>query len=274
MRRLACLAIAILLCAVHGRAAGGAKITPKPDPAKSAAKPAVAPPPPIAYRPATRPDGRRIVALDIGHTRAQPGAISASGVPEFEFNRRIVLLVKERLDESKTVFPVVINSDGAPITLTERTRRAALAGAALFVAVHHDSAADKYLQTQEVSGKKLFFSDRFEGYGVFVSRKNPAFDRSLAVARLIGGELERNLPFATHHAEAIKGENRPILDSERGIYEYDDLIVLKSALMPAALVECGVIVNREQDLLLRQPAMQKIISDAIAAGIEQYFSAK
>jgi len=49
--------------------------------------------------------------------------------------------------------------------------------------------------------------------------------------------------------------------------------VLKSALMPAALVECGVIVNREQDLLLRQPAMQRIIADAVATGIEQYFAA-
>lgn len=241
---------------------------------KSTPKPIVATPTPFAYKPATRSDGRRIVALDIGHTRAQPGAISASGVPEFEFNKRIVTLVKERLDGSKNVFPVVINPDGAPIALPERTRRAALAGAALFVAVHHDSAADKYLQTQEVSGKKLFFSDRFEGYGVFVSRKNPAFDPSLALARLVGGELERNLPFATHHSEAIRGENRPILDSERGIYEYDDLIVLKTALMPAALVECGVIVNREQDVLLRQPAMQKIIADAIAAGIEQYFAPK
>lgn len=244
------------------------------EPAKPMPKSAVPPATPAAYQPKIRPDGRRIVALDIGHTRAQPGAISATGVPEFEFNRRIVELVKQRLAESRVVQPVIINPEGAPITLTERTRRAALVGAAMFVAVHHDSANDKYLQTQEVSGKKQFFSDKFEGYGVFISRKNPDFDRSLAVARLVGAELEKNLPFATHHSEAIKGENRPILDSERGIYEYDDLIVLKSALMPAALVECGVIVNREQDLLLRQPAMQQIIATAIATGIEQYFSAR
>jgi N-acetylmuramoyl-L-alanine amidase len=261
MNRSAALALSLWCAGIFG--AGAAEI------AKAAASPA-----PLVYQPTVRPDGRRIVALDIGHTRAQPGAISATGVPEFEFNRRIVELVRARLADSKFVEPVVINPDGGPITLTERTRRAALAGASLFVAVHHDSANDKYLQPQEVNGKKQFFTDRFEGYGVFISRKNPDFDHSLAVARLIGAELEKNLPFATHHSEAIKGENRPILDSERGIYEYDDLVVLKSALMPAALVECGVIVNREQDVLLRQPAMQKIISDAIATGIEQFFSAK
>lgn len=264
MNWLAAFGLGILLGALHLEAVEPAKTTPKP-----AASPAT-----MAYRAAIRPDGRRVVALDIGHTRAQPGAISATGIPEFEFNRRIVELVKKRLAESKTIEPVVINPDGAPITLTERTRRAALAGALLFVAVHHDSANDKYLQTQEVNGRNQSFSDRFEGYGVFISRKNPDFDKSLALARFVGAELEKNLPFATHHSEAIRGENRPILDSERGIYEYDDLVVLKSALMPAALVECGVIVNREQDVLLRQPAMQKIIADAIAAGIEQYFSAK
>ncbi|MGB8170872.1 MAG: N-acetylmuramoyl-L-alanine amidase [Chthoniobacteraceae bacterium] len=263
MKRLAALALGILLGISHARAADA----PKPD-----ARVPVASPTPIAYKPAKRPDGRRVVALDIGHTRAQPGAISATGVPEFEFNLRIVRLVKERLATSKLVEPVVINPEGNPITLTERSRRAALAGAALFVAVHHDSANDKYLQTQEVSGKKQFFSDKFEGYGVFVSKKNPDFNKSLVVARLVGAELEKNLPFATHHSEAIKGENRPILDSERGIYEYDDLIVLKSALMPAVLVECGVIVNREQDLLLRQPAMQEIIATAISTGIENYFA--
>jgi N-acetylmuramoyl-L-alanine amidase len=238
--------------------------------AADAAKPTT--PAPAPYKPTVRADGRRIVALDIGHTKSAPGAISASGVPEFEFNRRIVMLVNDLLAESKVVAPVVINPDGLNITLPERTRRAALSGASLFIAVHHDSANDKYLQTQEVSGKKMFYSDRFEGYGVFISKKNPDFDSSLKFARLVGGELERNLPFASHHSEAIRGENRPILDSERGIYEYDDLIVLKTALMPAALVECGVIINREQDLLLRQPAMQKIIATAIATSIETYFA--
>ena len=263
MNLLRSLAFAFLLCGVDSFAADAPNAPPKPG----------VPAAPV-FKPTTRPDGRRIVALDIGHTRAQPGAISASGVPEFEFNRRIVELIHAQLAGSKVVEPVIINPEGKPITLTERTRRAALAGASLFLAVHHDSANDKYLQTQEVSGKKQFYSDKFEGYGVFISKKNPDFDSSLAFARVLGAALEQSLPFASHHSEAIRGENRPILDSERGIYEYDDLIVLKSALMPAALVECGVIINREQDVLLRQPAMQKIIAGSIADAIEKYFTPK
>jgi hypothetical protein len=58
-----------------------------------------------------------------------------------------------------------------------------------------------------------------------------------------------SLPAAgrAHHAEPIKGENRELVNPELGIYRFDDLIVLKSAAMPAALLECGVIVNRSEE---------------------------
>jgi hypothetical protein len=50
-----------------------------------------------------------------------------------------------------------------------------------------------------------------------------------------------------HH---IQQEHRPIVDPTKGVYAFDDLIVLKGAKMPAALLECGVIVKRvdEQQL--------------------------
>jgi len=50
-----------------------------------------------------------------------------------------------------------------------------------------------------------------------------------------------------HHAEPIKGENRELVNPDLGIYRFDDLIVLKSAAMPAVLLECGVIVNRSEE---------------------------
>jgi N-acetylmuramoyl-L-alanine amidase len=235
-----------------------------------ATPPAVAPssPAPLAAGP------RRVIALDIGHTIAQPGAISASGVPEFEFNRRIVHRIDERLRNSPRFEPVIINPDGNPITLSERARRAALAGAALLIAVHHDSVADKYLQVQEIGGRKLTYCDRFKGFGVFMSQKNPQADRSFAFARLLGLEMQkRGFEFSPHHHEPIQGENRPIIDPACGVYQYDDLIVLKSAVMPAVLLECGVIVNREQEVLLAAPVTQQMIADAVVAAIGQYFDA-
>ena len=64
-----------------------------------------------------------------------------------------------------------------------------------------------------------------------------------------------------HHAEPVKGENRELVDPTLGIYRFDDLIVLKSSAMPAALLECGVIVNRmEEAELLTEERQQKVVA--------------
>jgi len=230
----------------------------------------------IPYKPAKRADGRHVVALDIGHTAAQHGSTSARGEGEFYFNQRIVRLLETRLARSASVFPVVINPEGSKISLIDRVRVAARDGAELFLSIHHDAANAKYLKTWEPDGdgKRQEFSDQFRGYGVFVSKKNRQFDRSLDFGLALGAAMKaRGFVFARHHNEPIAGENRPILDEARGVYQYDDLIVLKNAPMPAALLECGVIINRDEELELKKPETQAQIADAATSAIESYFKA-
>jgi N-acetylmuramoyl-L-alanine amidase len=224
------------------------------------------------YLPTRRPDGKHVVALDIGHTIAQPGCYSATGRGEFFFNQQIVELISSDLKDSPSILPYVINPEGAPISLSLRARVAARQGAELFLAIHHDSVQDKYLVPWQVKGKSQKYCDTFQGFGVFVSEKNGQFSRSLRFARLLGkGMGHAGFPFSTHHSEAVKGENRRILDSSAGIYAYDDLIVLKTAPMPAALLECGVIVNREQERLLSERPTQEKIAQAVCAAVEEFF---
>ena len=59
------------------------------------------------------------------------------------------------------------------------------------------------------------------------------------------------------------------MDRERGIYIFDDLILLKTAAMPAVLLECGVILNREEEARLTNRTYQDKMVKAVAAGIEQ-----
>ncbi len=217
---------------------------------------------------------RRIVALDIGHTVGHPGAISATGATEFSFNRRIVQLLAARLKRSAHIEPYVINPSGGAVTLLERTRLAKARGAALFLSVHHDSVQPKYLVPWTVGGKRLVYADDFHGYGVFVSQKNPRAPQSFAFAQLLGGEMARQgFEFSPHHSEPVPGENRQILDKYNGVYRYDDLIVLKTAAMPAVLLECGVIINRAEEKLLNEPATRDKIVAAITAALERYFEA-
>src|SRR5687767_7250252 len=81
------------------------------------ATPAPSTPTPMAYSPAVRPDGRHVVAIDIGHTAAVPGATSARGEGEFSFNQRIAQQLYARLEKSAVVAPYLINPKGARIGL-------------------------------------------------------------------------------------------------------------------------------------------------------------
>ena len=60
------------------------------------------------------------------------------------------------------------------------------------------------------------------------------------------------------------------MDKDLGLYEFDDLIVLKTAAMPAVLLECGVIVNRSEEASLQTPEIQHRIADAAAEAIMQF----
>lgn len=236
--------------------------------------PAPSTPTPMAYSPAVRPDGRHVVAIDIGHTAAVPGATSARGEGEFSFNQRIAQQLYARLEKSAIVAPYLINPKGARIGLVDRPKLAASKGAELLVSIHHDSANDRYLENWDPAGDGRIrkFSDRFRGYGVFVSTKNREAKQSLRFASFIGDAMKaQGFVFSPHHAEAIKGESRTIVDQARGIYQYDDLIVLKHAPMPAVLVECGVIIHRDEEMELKKPEVQNRIVEAIATGIETAF---
>lgn len=222
---------------------------------------------------AAEPPGEaHIVAIDVGHTKASPGAISVTGKPEYEFNLEIAKRLEARLRETGSIKPFLIVSE-KPRSLPERTRIAASRKADLFVSIHHDSAQDKYLEEREAAdGETQRFTNKFSGYSLFVSRKNRRYEESLDLARRIGRALRVNFKFATHHNEAIPGENRPIIDREAGVYAFDDLVVLKTASMPAVLVECGVIVNPEEEKSLLTDERRVTITAALVRGIRDYFA--
>ena len=194
--------------------------------------------------------GRRFcVALDIGHLPATPGAMAADGRMEYEFNRRIVKLIAADLQKDDRIRAVVVNSEGKAMSLSGRAAAARAAGADLLLSIRHDSVNDCYLQAErQANGRVLYYCDRFRGYSVFYSEKNRDGSHSLDFAEALELAMPRQgLTPTLHHAEPIKGENRELVNPDLGVYRFDDLIVLKSAAMPAALLECGVIVNRAEE---------------------------
>jgi N-acetylmuramoyl-L-alanine amidase len=215
-----------------------------------------------------------ILAIDSGHTPQRPGALSAGGRTEYAFNRVLAGELLQSMWDRGFSGAFLINPHDREIGLRERTAIAAGRGADLLLSIHHDSVQPMYLSTWRVAGKPHRYSDRFRGYSLFYSTQNSRAQESRLFAQHLGHALRaRGLIATLHHAEDIPGERRTLVDAEQGLYRFDELVVLKSAAMPAVLLEAGVIVHREEERLLRTPAHRQKLIEAVAAALERYCDA-
>jgi len=214
------------------------------------------------------PTARFLVAVDVGHHLAAPGATSATGRTEYAFNRDLAGRLVDQLHQAGVTGAFLVEETGRPIDLWARPRLARDRGAHVFLSIHHDSVQPHYLETWVHEGRERRHTDRFQGHSLFVSSKNLYLEDSLALARAIGRALRSwGLTPSLHHAEPIPGENRPLLDKDLGIHDFADLVVLKAAPMPALLVEAGIIVNRAEERRLRDPFHQDMLIDAMVSGL-------
>jgi len=198
-----------------------------------------------------------LVAVDVGHYEAEPGVISAAGVPEFEYNLALALDVKAEIEKLRMKVRL-IGERGDYAVLHHRTRDAQ--GADLFVSIHHDSVKERLLPE----------ADRFAGFSLFVSKFNPRAEKSLACASAIGAKLRAaGFTPSRYHADPVLGAPRPFADEANGVHWYDNLAVGRSAAMPSVLVEAGVIVNRDEERRMRDPRVRQRIAAAVAGGARE-----
>jgi N-acetylmuramoyl-L-alanine amidase len=213
------------------------------------------------------------VVLDVGHTTEAPGAMSARNVPEFDFNLRLAKRIEEKLKAEGFVEASLLVTEGkARPSLLKRVAAANRSGARLLLSIHHDSVPDSFLEEWDFEGTKSRFSDRFSGYSLFVSRRNPRFETSLKFGKLLGKQLKaQGLEYAHHYTQAFMGRyRRKLLDKEAGVYRYDHLVVLERTRMPAVLLEAGSIINRDEELAMNSPERQDMISAAVAGAVKQF----
>ncbi|NVO15927.1 MAG: N-acetylmuramoyl-L-alanine amidase [Rhodoplanes sp.] len=228
-------------------------------------------PVPNAPAPACKPESFRVM-LDVGHTVDQPGATSARGVAEHVFNLRLAKRIERALRDGGFVRTrlLVVRGSGRK-QLLARAKAANAEKPDLLLSIHHDDVQSRYHAQWRFEGRERIYSDRFAGWSLFVSQQNRQFDASLAFAKTLGAALRaKNLPFTMHHAEAIPGEGREVLDRDAGVFRYDALIVLKDSDVPAVLLEAGVIVNRAEEILLATPARQDVVAAAVLSAVQGF----
>jgi N-acetylmuramoyl-L-alanine amidase len=201
------------------------------------------------------------IVLDIGHTPSKAGAVSATCEKEYNYNRALSLYIMDSLKNNNNI-TLSLSSQYQKHEMSFQDRYQSSIGKDLFISIHHDSVQKQFLH---LNADGCPTSNYASGFSIFISRKNPYFAQSLLYAKKLGnGMLIAGFHPSLHHAENIAGENRELLDSQLGIYIFDDLKVLKNSKSPAILLEAGVIVNPAEEMNAKTTIYKEKISKAIA----------
>ncbi|WP_071460779.1 N-acetylmuramoyl-L-alanine amidase [Bacillus massilinigeriensis] len=177
------------------------------------------------------------IVLDAGHGYATPGKRSPDGMREYEFNRAVAEYTRKLLVSYEDVTVTFAHSDERDIPLAERTRKANLQRADLYVSIHANAFSSGWSEPG--------------GIETYVYLRKPP------VAYALAQKIQRN-------AVATTGlRNRGVKTA--------DFHVLRETMMDAVLIEAGFMTNREESQLLLSETYRRIIAKAIAsATAEQY----
>ena len=212
-----------------------------------------------------------VLVLDSGHTPQQGGALGIQGIDEVVYNDRFVSELKPALEQAGW-YVLLTRTPEENISLIQRANLANQHHAKVFLSIHHDSAQLRYLKAINIKGKPAYQTIQpIRGYSLFVSQLNPQFNESYRLAELLGKQLyQLKRPPTLHHAEAIEGENRSLLNKTYGVYRYDQLAVLRHTTMPAVLLEIGVIVDKQDEAYVSEATNRQAMIQAIVQALQNY----
>jgi N-acetylmuramoyl-L-alanine amidase len=213
-----------------------------------------------------------VIAIDAGHSEQSPGATGARGTKEYVFNAKIAELLCARLIESGFKKSFIFHHDARKVSLKKRIDKIKTSKYDVFISIHHDSVQPMRMSSWIYKGKKFNYCDKYKGYSIFMSEKSTDKEQNLKLSGCIADALlKAGFKPSLHHAELIKGESRKLIDSGRGIYEFSSLAILRSADSPAVLIECGIMVNRDEEILLQNPCYQDKFASGMVSGIINYY---
>lgn len=223
-----------------------------------------------------------VIAIDPGHGGEDPGAIGPRGLREKDVVLAIGRELKRLIDAEPGYRAVMIRDGDYYVSLRDRTALARKSNADLFVSVHADgwhspsargasvwvlsergasSEMGRWLASRENS------ADLIGGVGsVSLEDKDDVLasvllDMSMTASRTdsrqVAAQIHGNISqFARMHKKEV---------------EMAGFAVLRSPDIPSILVETGFITNPQEADLLKTPAYQTRMAQAIFAGITAHF---
>lgn len=177
----------------------------------------------------------KIIFINPGHSKTDPGAVSANGVKEADIVASVGRSVSKHLIDVGYTAPVLQHDSLLTVTTAANNWPADV-----FVSIHCNAAENRLAQ-----GAETWYCSGSAG--------------GEHLARCIQAQIVTSVPVNNRGARmAVPGQN--------GLY------VLTNTNMPACLVELAFLSNDYDEALLINPEWQSEFSRAIARGITDYFA--
>jgi len=220
-----------------------------------------------------------VIAVDPGHGGHDPGAIGRAKTREKDVALALSKLLAKRINEEPGMKAVLVRSGDYYVDHRERMEIARRKKADLFVSIHADAVEDR----------------RAKGASVYVlSLKGASDEASRRLAKrenasdLVGGvslagrdevlasvllDLSQNAALSASldvGGEVIQQLAR-VGQVHKGKVQQAGFLVLKSPDVPSILVETAYISNPDEEKKLRSKSHHNKLTQAILAGIRNYF---
>lgn len=215
------------------------------------------------------------MVLDAGHGGQDAGARGPKGLKEKDAVLSLSKALAKRLEEAGLQVALT-RADDTFIPLWERAKLANEQGADLFVSLHLNAARAKAARGSEVYFLSLSGED--EEAEALARTENggpeaPPVGPENVVASILDDLAQKAfLEDSERLAVEVQTQlNRLAGIKERGVKQAP-FVVLRSAAMPAVLVETAFISNPKEELKLKDPAFVDQVAQAIAKGVRSYLA--
>ena len=227
------------------------------------------------------PARQPVVVIDPGHGGYDSGTEAGAPLLEKDLALQIALRLQGEL-ERRGIHAILTRTGDYFVTLADRTAFANKAGADLFISIHLNSSPDAattgietyYLNntTDRATMRIAAMENASAGaYGTTAGgdlnyilsdmRQQYKANESVALASMIEAQTAADL-------NASLGAQVSALGAMRGPF-----YVLVGAQMPAVLVECGFLSNRDEAARLASARYQQVLAQGIAEAVVHYFNA-
>jgi N-acetylmuramoyl-L-alanine amidase len=96
-------------------------------------------------------------------------------------------------------------------------------------------------------------------------------EESIHLARAIESRMiSAGITWSGYHTEDIPGERMKLVQGTTAIYERKNLFILRNAIVPTVIIECGCIANPEEEKVLKHQDRVRRIVDAIHKGVADF----